>query len=811
MDQLVSWILQIILVILNRIQWYKKKFIPPFQVPSAPPHFVNREDELKLLRNALKQGTIVALIGMGGVGKTAVAIQIAYALRKKFPDGILWARLDISNPMSILAGFAHAFQQEVKSLNDLETLSSFVRSLLRNKRSLVILDSAEDLAALKPLVVNGGQCAILITTRTTDVIVNTGAVPVPIGPLPKSNSLEMLGNLIGQEKIDAEKNEAEKLIEDHLGRLPLAMEIAGKYLRDAKSLSINDYNQLVVRDGFLDWAYDYNENTKSLYSSLEVSYKRLSKKHRKFFATLPIFAGANFSVEATAAALGFPVDETALAFGRLLSLSLLEKITIKNRYQLHILVKHFAEKKAAIGNNARKRLLEFYLDYVHQHQTASSFEALELERENILGICEWAYKVEMWDHSVTIAHALTRSRGEGFLSMRGYWSEEQILLHRAIDACRHLIKNAKVDQRKALLHDLADLELGLGDLFLNKNRYAEAIELLHDCLSVYGEIGNCKLEIAQTSFKLGIIHTSRREFEHALELFEKSLNLHKEIKSNPTLVYSWIGRTYHLMEDYKNAESHYEKSLACDQEKGLDIEPAFVLIRLGSLAFDTLEEEKAWDYLSKAEDLLKRAKGNPGYVAEVRRELANQYLWNWRKVNGMKMNFHFVKAEALHFQSLQDFQFLNDKVNIAWSLQNLGDTYFEKAKYRSAQMNLEKAEENYYQALQYFEELGVLDGQGYAYDHMGQIRLNQRKLSEARQYFERGLQAFQASGKKSGVGYLLFNLADLEFARGHHRKAAELYVESLKIWEELGHARRISLVRKKLKEVATAVESKLNA
>lgn len=81
----------------------------PFQVIADLPTFVGRENELETVKRAVLDGgcaAICGLRGMGGVGKTALAAHLAYQLREQFPDGILWARLDTSDPLSILGAFA---------------------------------------------------------------------------------------------------------------------------------------------------------------------------------------------------------------------------------------------------------------------------------------------------------------------------------------------------------------------------------------------------------------------------------------------------------------------------------------------------------------------------------------------------------------------------------------------------------------------------------------------------------------------------------------------------------------------------------
>jgi len=254
-------------------------------------------------------------------------------------------------------------------------------------------------------------------------------------------------------------------------------------------------------------------------------------------------------------------------------------------------------------------------------------------------------------------------------------------------------------------------------------------------------------------------------------------------------VYAWLGRTYRRQGSHENAESSYKQSLAHYQNMEKEIDSAFVLIQLADLAFDQALAEQGRAYLKQSEDLVNGAHGTTHSLARVRRELADQYLWQR----------NFAKAEELHLLGLQDFVVLGNKREIAWSLQALGDTYLQRGDH-------DKAEEQYHHALRYFTELGILHGRGYALDHLAMIKLKREKPAEARQLFVEALELFRASGLKDAVGYLLFNLGDAEQAAGKWNEAVRRYQESLRIWEELGNTDRILLTKQRREEVLRKVK-----
>lgn len=141
----------------------------PFQAIADLRYFVGRETVLRELEQLLlsgKQIAICALHGMGGVGKTSLAAHLAYLLRPYFTDGVLWARLDTMDTMTILSAFAEAYGKDVSSFRDVGGRATVVRNLLAGKRVLIVLDNAESSEQVRPLLPpTTGQTAVLLTTR----------------------------------------------------------------------------------------------------------------------------------------------------------------------------------------------------------------------------------------------------------------------------------------------------------------------------------------------------------------------------------------------------------------------------------------------------------------------------------------------------------------------------------------------------------------------------------------------------------------------------------------------------------------------
>ncbi|MCP5097375.1 MAG: hypothetical protein GY943_17660, partial [Chloroflexi bacterium] len=111
----------------------EKNVVPPFQAPAELPYFVGRTQQKQEISDQLINATqpqIQALVGMGGVGKSALAIQIAHALQDKFPDGVLWANVAASEPMAILESWAHLYGYDFTRIADVESMAASFRGVL---------------------------------------------------------------------------------------------------------------------------------------------------------------------------------------------------------------------------------------------------------------------------------------------------------------------------------------------------------------------------------------------------------------------------------------------------------------------------------------------------------------------------------------------------------------------------------------------------------------------------------------------------------------------------------------------------------
>jgi hypothetical protein len=255
----------------------------PRQLPGRLAEFTGRQDELArlpaLLGAVRPAVAITAIDGLGGIGKSALAVEAAWRLAERFPDGQLYLDLHGSTlglePLDPL----HALSCLLRSLGvapsavptEVEEAAALFRTLTSRRRLLVVLDNARDAAQVRPLLPGHPGCAAIITSRDTLAFLE-GATRLPVDVLPEAEALELLGRLAGADRLQAESDAATRLVR-LCGRLPLALQITGRRLATRPEWSLADYaTRLADAHQRLD---QFRFGDRAVRGSFELSYQLL--------------------------------------------------------------------------------------------------------------------------------------------------------------------------------------------------------------------------------------------------------------------------------------------------------------------------------------------------------------------------------------------------------------------------------------------------------------------------------------------------------------------------------------------------------
>jgi DNA-binding SARP family transcriptional activator len=315
------------------------RVVVPQQLPAAPGLFVGRPKELQALSD---QEAIVVLHGLGGIGKTALALNWAHQHRHEFPDGQLFIDLQGYGPGDLITTGA-ALRSLLLSLglpeaqipNDIEARSSMLRSMLANRRCLVVLDNALDADHVRPLIPGSGSLAV-VTSRSElrGLAVREGARRIAIGQLTAEESTELL-----RAKLPAERAGDDVLNElaDLCGHVPLALSIAAERAQDTVELVMDELRDLPRR---LE-ALAVGDESGDLRAVFDRSYRTLAPEVARAFRLLGLYLYDGFDSSAAAGLLGTSARAASSVLDDLADQHLLCRAGAR-RFEFHQLVRAYA-------------------------------------------------------------------------------------------------------------------------------------------------------------------------------------------------------------------------------------------------------------------------------------------------------------------------------------------------------------------------------------------------------------------------------------------------------------------------------------
>lgn len=327
----------------------------PRQLPPKMTPFVGREQligEMEAMLGSAASGTgaaLVLLTGAAGVGKTGLAVHVAHRSTAAFPDGQLYADMHGFSPLSatcpstVLLRFLKALGVAADEIpGDLEERATLFRSLLWERRVLVLLDNVGDRTQIEPLLSGGEGCATLVTSRSDlhGLKAVHGARHLRLGVLEQAESEELLRGMLTLPEGDSEQAEAVGRLARMCDGLPLALRIAGANIDSFPEQRIHSYVAELERSDRLTALRVSGEPDLSVTLAFEHSYESLTAQAQRLFRLMGLLEGMDLTLASASALLGTAADE-ALQF---LVRSHLVEQTSATRYRMHDLLRLYAAK-----------------------------------------------------------------------------------------------------------------------------------------------------------------------------------------------------------------------------------------------------------------------------------------------------------------------------------------------------------------------------------------------------------------------------------------------------------------------------------
>ena len=569
------------------------------QVPPAPADFTGRKDELEELLAAIEQGgvTISGLQGLGGIGKTALALKLVEQLKPRYPEAQFYLDLKgtSSQPLTVSEALAHVVRAyyPAAKLPDSETeLRSLYLSVLDGQRALLLMDNAKSAEQVEPLIPPAG-CVLLVTSRWLFTL--PGLTAKNLDTLTATDASALLLTIAPQ--IGEWADEIAKLC----GYLPLALRLAAGALAKYRNLKPTDYARRLQ---------DTQQRLQLIEASLSLSYELLTEELRERWRWLAVFPDS-FADDAAAAVWEVEVGQAQHRLGELLATSMVEWNESTDRYRLHDLTRLFAEAKlsAAERGVGQKRYATHYKEVLAAandlykeggEALASGLALFDLEWGNVQAGHNWVaaqgvevdedvsrlgitypnagvYVLDLRQHprqrirwleiALAAAKRLKDRRGEGVaLNNLGVAYEDLGETQRAIQFYeQHLAMARDLDYRKS-----EGIALGnLGRAYHRLRETQRAIQFYEQRLAIAREIGDRRGEGAALN-NLGAAYEDLGETQRAIQFYEQRLAMAREFgdRRGEGAVLNNLGNVYAHLGETEQAIQFYEQRLTIAREIG---------------------------------------------------------------------------------------------------------------------------------------------------------------------------------------------------------------------------------------------------
>lgn len=627
----------------------------PRQLPASARGFIGRQSELAEL-DALPDSTGVGLLtGAPGVGKTALALYWAHRVGERFPDGHLYANLHGGvAPIDVLGRFLRALGVAPERVpTNVDEAASALRTLLADRRVLLVLDNTETADDVRPLLPASNGCFALVTSRDRldGLVVADGARRMTLAVLPAKESTELLVEALGERRAAAEPDAVAELAE-LCGHLPLALRIAAANLANVPFRALSD----AVRDlaeGGLSSLEVPGSGDLAVRRAFDMSYRALTQSAQRLFRRFGLLPGAWFSIESVAALAGAVREDLRTVLDELASAHLVVQSDWE-RFVMHDLLRLYAAELADAFDDAEDRaaatraLVGAYVTAVERSATGiasvdpderdQAMRWIEAELPNLVAVAETAAAAGRPDAAWRIAEQLG---GYFWLSRPvSHWlrlataaqeSAQAAGDQRALASAKRLLGEARHclgQNEEAIVHLVDALALAresgdraaeaanlmfLGLVEQDRGSLCDAERHFNDCIDIAHDTGDRLME-AGARGNLGYVRQLMGQYDAAADLYQWALTCYDEI--DPPLVgsaYNMLALLLHERGRYDDAMEH--ASMALSRSRGFDrgVE-AHALDTLARVQRDTGELDAALETAQRSTELASK-------LADLRAEI----------------------------------------------------------------------------------------------------------------------------------------------------------------------------------------------
>ena len=586
-------------------------------LPRDVDDFTGRQSEISLLLAMIGKASpggsriaVHSVEGIGGVGKTSLALHVAHRIAKNYPDAALFIDLRAHvegqmplSPSDALAILLSDLGVPGESIPDsLEGRASLWRRELSGARAMVILDNAAGPDQVLDLLAGGDRCLFIITSRQRMIEI-PGVSAVPVESLPSADAAALFARVLGTDPDGQVERDIAEIVR-RLDGLPLAIRLTAARLRAHPSWTVHD---------LLEQDIDRHTNVKRAYT---LSYQDLDPGIRSFFRLLSVHPGAEITAEAAAILTDTSIRDASANIEELYNRYLLAE-PVPHRFKFHDLIKDFANREASgVGDDAARedglhRLLGYYAFMAESasqrigmsdlitvtppttssvirppSEDASALTWLDAELGNLLSCAYYAIRQGLVPFAWQLPASMTY-----YMRLRGFLAQAVSLLDSALqtlDREPDLLGEAAIRRRRG---QLARLQ---GNLALSRSYLGRSMLLAE-------ELGD-REGMAWCHHELGHLARAEGDLPGARGHFAEAVAIHRDLGNLAGLADSetYLGVVLQAEGDIDTARECMLDALRISPDsQNWRIKPA-ALYRLGALERDSGNYRAACDMITEA-------------------------------------------------------------------------------------------------------------------------------------------------------------------------------------------------------------------
>jgi tetratricopeptide (TPR) repeat protein len=660
----------------------------PRQLPAAPAQFVARATELSRLDELVGpagtpggEAVVRLIVGLPGIGKSALATVWAHRAAQHFPDGQLYVNLKGFSPAArpvtpeqAICGFLQALGVPSAELPEsLDDQAALYRSVLARQRVLVLLDDAREASQVRALLPGSSGCAVLVTSRARldGLVAAVGAQVLTLDVLSQAESRELIARRLGVSRVAAEPRAAAELAR-LCGGLPLGLTIAAARAAARPGFRLAALSaELSSGQARLD-ALETADTASSVREVFSWSYRQLSEPAARMFRLLSLPPGPDISVAAAASLGGLAQHEARRTLTELTTAHMITE-HLPGRFTAHDLLRAYAAEQAMAAEGAAEReAAARRLDDHYLHTAVAADQRLCASREALtpgppqpgtaperLATHADALSWFVAEHHVLLAivdAAAAAGRDKSawqlssaltdYLNREGHW-------HDLADVGRTALAAA---ERSGDIEGQAHAHCSLGVASMRAGRYDAARSHLLGALEKFGEAGDTAWQ-ARCRLTVGALLDLQGRHAEARAQAEQSLSLFRDLGHRAGVAHALENLAWHLalLGAYPAAGASCREALGLLHEIGNPLGEACAWDTLGYVQHKLGEDAAAMACYQRALDLLEEVRDRSAqatvlaHLGDTYRAVGNQAMARtaWQQALDIFDDLHDVCADEV--------------------------------------------------------------------------------------------------------------------------------------------------------------------